>query len=160
MASKCTSHQRNHMVMTKKLKDLRKQFAEKESHEKTLVAENESLNGELSDLTAVLEKAKDKAFSDGRREGMFVGREEGLKEGHKAGRLDGIEERKFDRIHVEEHERLLTKARLQAARDFLKSTAFQMAVEMKAAHFFNDGLNTCKAQTPLVPLLKISTKDA
>ncbi|KAL2239934.1 UNVERIFIED_CONTAM: hypothetical protein Sindi_0634600 [Sesamum indicum] len=146
MALKCTSHRRDHLTAVKKLEDLRRQFAEKESGEKALVAENESLKGQLAELSAELENVKGKAFSDGRREGVLAGREEGMEEGYETGRLDGIWEGRFDRIHIEEHKKVLAEARFQAARDFLRSAAFLTAVEMKAARFFIDGFNTCKAQ--------------
>ncbi|XP_020552220.1 uncharacterized protein LOC105170812 [Sesamum indicum] len=146
MALKCTSHRRDHLTAVKKLEDLRRQFAEKESRKKALVAENESLKGQLAELSAELENVKGKAFSDGRREGVMAGREEGMEEGYETGRLDGIWEGRFDRIHIEEHKKVLAEARFQAARDFLRSAAFLTAVEMKAARFFIDGFNTCKAQ--------------
>ncbi|KAL2243414.1 UNVERIFIED_CONTAM: hypothetical protein Sindi_0459400 [Sesamum indicum] len=68
MTLKCTSHRKNRLSVFHKLESLRQQFAEKESNEKILIAENESLEGVIAD------------------------REEGMEEGYKTCRLDGIEE--------------------------------------------------------------------
>ncbi|KAK4428838.1 hypothetical protein Salat_1183700 [Sesamum alatum] len=46
-----------------------------------------------------------------------------------------------------EHKGVLPTTRLEGARDFLKSSAFQVAMEIKAAQFTNDGFKLCRAQT-------------
>ncbi|KAL0406548.1 UNVERIFIED_CONTAM: hypothetical protein Slati_3968700 [Sesamum latifolium] len=46
----------------------------------------------------------------------------------------------------EEYNASLANSRLQGARDFLKSSAFKVAVEIKATNFVNDGFEKCKAQ--------------
>ncbi|KAL0451561.1 UNVERIFIED_CONTAM: hypothetical protein Slati_1134200 [Sesamum latifolium] len=51
-----------------------------------------------------------------------------------------------DFLKSEEYHAAIAHACLQGARDFLRSAAFRTAVEIKAAHFVNEGFEKCKAQ--------------
>ncbi|KAL2243572.1 UNVERIFIED_CONTAM: hypothetical protein Sindi_0475200, partial [Sesamum indicum] len=45
-----------------------------------------------------------------------------------------------------EHQKLLSSSHLPTARDFVKSSSFEVVVEIKVVEFFNKGFSTCKAQ--------------
>ncbi|KAL2235264.1 UNVERIFIED_CONTAM: hypothetical protein Sindi_1258600 [Sesamum indicum] len=134
LSLKCTGYRRNHMIAKKKLKDLKGQFVDKEDREKALIAEVQELKNQLSEFGIEAVKAKEDAFV------------EDLKEGDEASYLEGVEEGRVGRITMEEHQDLFSASFLRTALDFLKSPAFQVVVEIKAANFFNSGFNTCKAQ--------------
>ncbi|KAL2235346.1 UNVERIFIED_CONTAM: hypothetical protein Sindi_1266800 [Sesamum indicum] len=135
MALKYTSYRRNHMIAEKK---------------KALVAEVQDLKNELSAYAAEASKAKEDAFAEGKKEGFAADREVGhvedQKEGFQACHSEGVEEGKVDCITLKEHQKLLSSSHLPTAHDFVKSSSFQVTVEIKAVEFFNKGFCTCKAQ--------------
>ncbi|KAL2250132.1 UNVERIFIED_CONTAM: hypothetical protein Sindi_2486900 [Sesamum indicum] len=117
---------------------------------KQIVTESNKLKGQLAAATEEASKAKEVAFSEGRKEGFEEGREAGLVEGHKegfrSGHEQGIEEGKAGRITLEEHHQALSSSRVSIARDFLKSNSFKTTVEIKSVDFFNKGYKTFEAQ--------------
>ncbi|KAL0415845.1 UNVERIFIED_CONTAM: hypothetical protein Slati_3416400 [Sesamum latifolium] len=83
-------------------------------------------------------KVKDDAFKHGREEGFSAGEAAGMIVRQAQGREEFV--------RSEEYRASLASSRLQGARHFLKSSAFNVAVEIKAASFVNDGFEKCKAQ--------------
>ncbi|KAK4419823.1 hypothetical protein Salat_2395200 [Sesamum alatum] len=80
--------------------------------------------------TVALEAGKKESFSAG----CLAGKTEGLKEGHEV------------YLASEEHKEFVKQTRLQGARDFLKAPAFNVAVEIKATEFLDQGFERCKSQ--------------
>ncbi|KAL2243548.1 UNVERIFIED_CONTAM: hypothetical protein Sindi_0472800, partial [Sesamum indicum] len=74
---------------------------------------------QLSAYAAESSKPKEDVFIEGKKEGFAADREVGHVEGQKEG---------------------------FRARDFVKSSSFQVVVEIKFVEFFNKGFSTCKAQ--------------
>ncbi|KAK4415077.1 hypothetical protein Salat_2614800 [Sesamum alatum] len=72
------------------------------------------------------------------KEGFFAGREVGKEEGHSAG-CDAY-------LTSDARKEFVAKTRLQGARDFLKSLVFQVAIEIKAVDFLDQGFEICKSQ--------------
>ncbi|KAL2246025.1 UNVERIFIED_CONTAM: hypothetical protein Sindi_2870700 [Sesamum indicum] len=145
LSMKCMSYRWNHMVSDKKVKDLSAQLAERDRIDRVHVEEMQTLAEEiqkLKDQLLAVDKAKEIALSEGRKEGFDAGREVGLVEGHK----QGLEEGKAGRITLEEHHQAMTSSRIPTVRDFLKSDTFKTAVEIKSADFFTKGYKTCEAQ--------------
>ncbi|KAL2243605.1 UNVERIFIED_CONTAM: hypothetical protein Sindi_0478500, partial [Sesamum indicum] len=118
--------------------------------EKALVAKVQDLKNQLSAYAAESSKAKEDAFVEGKKEGFaanrVVGHVEGQKEGFRAGHSEDVEERKAGCITLKEHQKLLSSSHLLTARDFMKSSSFQVVVEIKIVEFFNKGFSTCKVQ--------------
>ncbi|KAL0411714.1 UNVERIFIED_CONTAM: hypothetical protein Slati_3761100 [Sesamum latifolium] len=132
-------------IAERKVGDLRQRLAAAATREKELGAQKASLEDRVKELedqvarsASEVAKAKDEAFKQSREEGFSAGEAAGVIVGQAQGRDE------FTRS--EEYRTSLASSHLQGARDFLKSSAFDVAVEIKAASFVNDGFKKCKAQ--------------
>ncbi|KAK4412433.1 hypothetical protein Salat_2890400, partial [Sesamum alatum] len=74
------------------------------------------------------------------------GRTDGFSTGLLAGKTEGITEGRETFLQLDEYKRSISSARLQGARDFLKSPVFKMVVNLQSAQFLNDGFDKCTAQ--------------
>ncbi|KAK4422841.1 hypothetical protein Salat_1866700, partial [Sesamum alatum] len=87
-------------------------------------------------------KARPKALDEGEQKGYDRGRVEGFDEGLIEGRA---------RYHAsDEHKTLLAGPRVEAARDFMKTSTFGIALEIKTVRSTTDAFELCR--------LKIKTK--
>ncbi|KAK4435184.1 hypothetical protein Salat_0681700 [Sesamum alatum] len=83
-------------------------------------------------------EAKAAADDQGRTDGFSVGR--------LARKTEGVIEGRETFLQSDEYKQSLANARLQGARDFLKSPVFKTAVDVQSTQFLNDGFDKCIAQ--------------
>ncbi|KAK4423724.1 hypothetical protein Salat_1955300 [Sesamum alatum] len=77
---------------------------------------------------------------------LEVGKNEGFSAGCLTGKTEGLKEGREVYLASEEHKEFIKQTRLQGARDFLKAPAFNVAVEIKATKFLDQGFERCKSQ--------------
>ncbi|KAK4434780.1 hypothetical protein Salat_0640900 [Sesamum alatum] len=77
---------------------------------------------------------------------LDAGKKEGFSTGCLAGKTEGLKEGREIYLASEEHKEFVKQTRLQGARDFLKAPAFNVAVEIKATEFLDQGFERCKSQ--------------
>ncbi|KAK4421715.1 hypothetical protein Salat_2122100 [Sesamum alatum] len=74
------------------------------------------------------------------------GRSDGFSAGRLAGKTEGMIEGREAFLQSDDYKRSISSARLEGARDFLKSSVFKMAVDLQSAQFLNEGFDKCIAQ--------------
>ncbi|KAL2227629.1 UNVERIFIED_CONTAM: hypothetical protein Sindi_2121600 [Sesamum indicum] len=99
------------------------------------------LEQKLADITQKFQKATSAAKRDHQMD-LEAGKQEAFMVGSEA----GIEESRLTFLQSSEYKDALTQARLHGARDFMKTPAFNDAVETKAADFMIMGFEKCQSQ--------------
>ncbi|KAK4417195.1 hypothetical protein Salat_2545100 [Sesamum alatum] len=97
-----------------------------------------SRDEKIANLEAQLQKSADEALDEGEKKGFDRGQAEGFDEGLIEGRARYLAS--------DEHKALLAATRMEAARDFLKSSAFGIALEIKTAQSTIDAFELCRSQ--------------
>ncbi|KAK4417211.1 hypothetical protein Salat_2546700 [Sesamum alatum] len=124
LSLRCSYLRREKITNDGKLTEAQKQL--EESH-KLRAATEERVD---TARTVALEAGKKEGFSAG----CLAGKTEELVEGHSA------------YLASDEHKEFIKQTRLQGARDFLKTPAFNVAIEIKAIEFLDQGFKRCKSQ--------------
>ncbi|KAL0378572.1 UNVERIFIED_CONTAM: hypothetical protein Sradi_3162700 [Sesamum radiatum] len=145
LSLKCTRFHHRQLIVERKVCDLRKRLADSSAREQELEAHQASLEAKVKELeeqlarsTSEVAKVKEDAFAQGR--------EEGFSADEAASKIVVMTQGREEFLLSAKYETSIATSRLQGARDFLKSSAFNVAIEIKAANFVNDGFEKCKSQ--------------
>ncbi|KAK4412403.1 hypothetical protein Salat_2887300 [Sesamum alatum] len=142
LSLRCSYWQREKLASDEKLFEAQKKLEESNSSRAAAEERVRQLEAQLEDLTfrsrIEADTAGTVALEAGKKEGFSAGCETGKAEGLLAGR-DAY-------LASEVHKEFVEQTRLQEARDFLKSPTFQVAVEIKATNFLDQGFERCKSQ--------------
>ncbi|KAL2226897.1 UNVERIFIED_CONTAM: hypothetical protein Sindi_2048400 [Sesamum indicum] len=145
LSLKCTVQRKRRLEAQEKYREIRNDCRAKE---KEWVEERQRLEEAKARLEAEVAQMKEvaeahgakvaRAREEGQMSGFSAGQEAGLVQGRIEGREDFLNSTEFvDRVR---------SARLDGARDFLKTPVFDTAVEIKASIYMTQGFNKCKAQ--------------
>ncbi|KAL2250115.1 UNVERIFIED_CONTAM: hypothetical protein Sindi_2485200 [Sesamum indicum] len=145
LSLKCTVQRKRRLEAQEKYREIRNDCRAKE---KEWAEERQRLEEAKARLEAEVARMKEvaeahaaevvKAREEGQMSGFSAGQEASLVQGRIEGREDFLNSAEFaDRV---------CSARLQGARDFLKTPVFYTAVKIKASIYMTQGFNKCKAQ--------------
>ncbi|KAK4424982.1 hypothetical protein Salat_1691800 [Sesamum alatum] len=145
LALKCSMFRNDKADAEKKIRELEQSLesakaAEKEALEAKAIADTQ-VAALRSQISTTIEEGKQQAAA-----ALEHGRTDGFSAGRLAGKTEGVIEGREAFLHSDEYKQSLASARLQGARDFLKSPVFKTAVDVQSAQFLNDGFDKCIAQ--------------
>ncbi|KAK4424887.1 hypothetical protein Salat_1682300 [Sesamum alatum] len=145
LALKCSMFRNDKADAEKKIHEL------EQSLESARTAENEALDAKAAAdarvtaletrLSATIEESKKQVV-----DALEEGHTDGFSTGLLARKTEGITEGREIFLQSDEYKQSIASARLQGARDFLKSPVFKTAVDVQSAQFLNDGFDKCIAQ--------------
>ncbi|KAK4412520.1 hypothetical protein Salat_2899100, partial [Sesamum alatum] len=145
LAIKCSMFQNDKADVEKKIRELEQSLESAKATEKEALEAKAAADAQVaalgSQIFATIEEGKQQvvaALEQGRTDGFSVGR--------LAGKTEGVIEGRETFLQSDEYKQSLANARLQGARDFLKSPIFKTAVDVQSAQFLNDGFEKCIAQ--------------
>ncbi|KAK4433360.1 hypothetical protein Salat_1098300 [Sesamum alatum] len=145
LALKCSMFQNDKADAEKRIRELEQGLETAKAAEKEALEAKAAVDAQVAalgtQLSATIEEGKKQvaaALEQGRIDGFFAGR--------LAGKTEGIIEGRETFLQLDDYKQSLASARLQGARDFLKSPVFKTAVEVQSAQFLNDGFDKCIAQ--------------
>ncbi|KAL2228864.1 UNVERIFIED_CONTAM: hypothetical protein Sindi_1866100 [Sesamum indicum] len=143
LSLKCTVLRKRRQEAQEKYREIRSNFRAKEKEwgeeRRRLDEVKTGLEVEVAWLKAIVEShGAEVARAREEGSGFSAGQEAGLIQGRTKGREEFLNSAKFDAR--------VRSARLEGARDFLKTPVFDTAVEIKASIYMTQGFNKCKAQ--------------
>ncbi|KAK4435330.1 hypothetical protein Salat_0696400 [Sesamum alatum] len=116
----------------KKIHELEQSLENARVTEKKALDDKVAADAQISDLdtwlSATMEESK-RQVADALEEG----RSTGFSAGRLAGKTEGITEGREAFLQSDEYKQVIANARLEGARDFLKSPVFKMAIDLQSA---------------------------
>ncbi|KAL2249924.1 UNVERIFIED_CONTAM: hypothetical protein Sindi_2466100, partial [Sesamum indicum] len=144
LSLQCSMWRHDKILLEAKTVEMEKKILEQQALIESLQSdaqEKKELVSKLEIYERELEEARSTAQTD-RATAFEAGREQGLAEG----RAQGLAEGRAIFLQSQEHKDLLDQARLNGARDFLKSRTFREAVEIQASDFMIEGFEKYQGQ--------------
>ncbi|KAK4426304.1 hypothetical protein Salat_1398900 [Sesamum alatum] len=142
LSLRCSFLRQEKITSDAKLSEAQKQLEESEKLRAAAEERVKQLETQLEDLTfrSCIEVDTTQTVA------LEAGKKEGFSTGCLAGKTEGLNEGREIYLASEEHKEFVKQTRLQGARDFLKAPAFNVAVEIKATEFLDQGFERCKSQ--------------
>ncbi|KAK4421269.1 hypothetical protein Salat_2077400 [Sesamum alatum] len=142
LSLRCSYFRKEKLTSDEKFSEAQKQLEESNKLRTAAEERAKQLEAQLEDLTLRSRIEVDTA----RTVALEVKKNEGFSAGCLAGKTKGLKESREVYLTSEEHRGYIKQTRLQGARDFLKAPAFNVAVEIKATEFLDQGFKRCKSQ--------------
>ncbi|KAK4417031.1 hypothetical protein Salat_2528600 [Sesamum alatum] len=139
---RCSYWRREKLASDEMRSEAEKKLEDSENSRAVVAERVKQLEAQLEDLTFRSRIEGDTA----RTVALEVGKKKGVSAGCEAGKVEGLLAGRDASLASEMHKAFVKQTRLQGARDFLKSPAFQVAVKIKATNFLDQGFERCKSQ--------------
>ncbi|KAL2237671.1 UNVERIFIED_CONTAM: hypothetical protein Sindi_0958800 [Sesamum indicum] len=136
---KCAGFRQNHLRADCANRELRAQISTFQSKEEEWLRSRSLMEARIKELETQMAFKTEKATT--------LGEKRGFEAGHAAGKIAGTLEGRESFLKYEEYTQKIREARLNGVRDFLKTSTFDTAVEIKAANYLMQGFDRCKSQT-------------
>ncbi|KAK4422960.1 hypothetical protein Salat_1878600 [Sesamum alatum] len=142
LSLRCSYLRKEKITSDEKLSEAQKQL--EESNKLRTAAEDrvKQLEAQLEDLTLrsriEVDTARTVALEAGLKEGFYAG--------CLAGKTEGLKEGREVYLASEEHKEVVKKHSTPRGSDFLKAPAFNIAIEIKATDYIDQGVERCKSQ--------------
>ncbi|KAK4433226.1 hypothetical protein Salat_1084900 [Sesamum alatum] len=145
LALKCSMFRNDKADAEKKIRELEQSLESAKAAKKEALEAKTAADAQVaalgSQLSATIEEGRQQVVA-----ALEQGRTDGFSAGRLAGKTEGVIEGRETFLQSDEYKQSLANARLQGARDFLKSPVFKTAVDVQSAQFLNDGFDKCIAQ--------------
>ncbi|KAL2249919.1 UNVERIFIED_CONTAM: hypothetical protein Sindi_2465600 [Sesamum indicum] len=135
---KCAGFRQNHLRADRANRELRAQISTFQSKEEEWLRSRSLMEARIKELETQMASEAEKATA--------IGEKRGFEAGHAAGKIAGAIEGHESFLKSEEFTQQIREARLSGVRDFLKTSTFDTAVEIKAADYLMQGFDRCKSQ--------------
>ncbi|KAK4427340.1 hypothetical protein Salat_1502900 [Sesamum alatum] len=145
LALKCSMFRNDKANAEKKIRELEQSLESAKAAEKEALEAKTAADAQVAALGSQLSAA----IEEGRQQVVVAleqGRTDGFSTSRLAGKTEGVIKGRETFLQSDEYKQSLAHARLQGARDFLKSPVFKTAVDVQSAQFLNDGFDKCIPQ--------------
>ncbi|KAL2253427.1 UNVERIFIED_CONTAM: hypothetical protein Sindi_0137400 [Sesamum indicum] len=139
---KCAGFRQNHLRADRANRELRAQISTFHSKEEEWLRSRSLMEARIKELETQMASEAEKAAA--------IGEKRGFEAGHAAGKIAGAIEGRESFLKSEEFTQQIREARLSGVRDFLKTSTFDTAMEIKAADYLMQGFDRCKSQATLL----------
>ncbi|KAK4426918.1 hypothetical protein Salat_1460600 [Sesamum alatum] len=145
LALKCSMFRNNKADAEKRIHELEQSLENAKAAEKKALDDKVAADAQVADLEARLSatlEGNKKHVADA----LEQGRSDGFSAGRLAGKTEGMIEGRKAFLQSDDYKCSISGARLEGAKDFLKSSVFKIAVDLQSAQFLNEGFDKCIAQ--------------
>ncbi|KAL2232852.1 UNVERIFIED_CONTAM: hypothetical protein Sindi_1465200 [Sesamum indicum] len=139
---KCAGFRQNHLRADRANRELRAQISTFHSKEEEWLRSRSLMEARIKELETQMASEAKKAAA--------IGEKRGFEAGHAAGKIARAIEGRESFLKSEEFTQQIREARLSGVRDFLKTSTFDTAVEIKAADYLMQEFDRCKSQATLL----------